>query len=175
MREQLLMELGPSTIAYTEVGGKLQPLFEEYKQNYCEKLMTSLVQENAIRFIEDYLSTFGNYIDSMVIPQDILSVAFEYYLHYSKPFDRELFLAQPFEDDFGEGRLLSVLDFWNNETAVRGLDSASEGTAAHLPIEFQDMYMDGLFVKMYRKLNKVFPKGSGKREAVKRIASVFIK
>ena len=33
----------------------------------------------------------------------------------------------------------------------------------------------GLFVKMYRKLNKQFPKGSGKREAVKRIASVFIK
>lgn len=175
MREQLLMEPGPSTIAYTEVGGKLQPLFEEYKPDYCGKLMTSLVQENAIRFIEDYLSTFGNYMDSMVIPQDILSVAFEYYLHYSKPFDRELFLAQPFEDDFGEGKLLSVLDFWNNETAVRGLDSASEGTAAYLPFEFQDMYMDGLFVKMYRKLNKVFPKGSGKREAVKRIASVFIK
>ncbi len=175
MREHLLMEPGPSTIAYTEVGGKLQPLFEEYKPDYCGKLMTSLVQENAIRFIEDYLSTFGNYLDSMVIPQDILSVAFEYYLHYSKPFDRKLFLAQPFEDDFGKGKLLSVLDFWNNETAVRGLEPASAGTAAHLPFEFQDMYMDGLFVKMYRKLNKVFPKGSGKREAVKRIASVFIK
>lgn len=175
MREQLLMELGPSTIAYTEVGGKLQPLFEEYKPDYCGNLMTTLVQENAIRFIEDYLSTFGNYMDSMIIPPDILSAAFEYYLHYSKPFDRKLFSSQPFEDDLGEGKLLSTLDFWNNETAVRGLDPANAGTAVYLPREFRDMYMDGLFVKMYRKLNKLFPKGSGKREAVKRMASIFIK
>lgn len=175
MREHLLMEPGPSTIAYTEVDGKLQPLFEEYKPDYCGKLMTSLVQENAIRFIEDYLSTFGNYPDSMVIPQDILSAAFEYYLHYSKPFDRELFASLPFEDDLSEGKKFHALDFWNNETAVRGLDSANADTAAYLAGEFRDMYMDGLFVKMYSKLNKVFPKGSGKREAVKRIASVFIK
>ena len=175
MREHLLMELGPSTIGYKEVDGKLQPVFEEYEADYCATLMTRLVQDNAIRFIEDYLSTFGNYMDSMIFPQDILSAAFEYYLHYSKPFDRELFASLPFEDNLGEGKVLSALDFWNNEIAIRGLNTVDTGTGTYLPGEFRDMYMDGLFVKMYRKLNKQFPKGSGKREVVKRMASVFLK
>lgn len=175
IREHLLMELGPSTIGYKEVNGKLQPLFEEYKADYWASLMTRFVQENAIRFIEDYFSVFGDYMDSIIIPQDILSAAFEYYLHYSKPYDRELFASLTFEDDLGEGKELGALDFWNNEIAIRVLNSADAAAAVYLPNEFRDMYMDGLFIKMYRKLNKLFPKGSSKRAAVKRIASVFIK
>lgn len=175
MRECLVTELGPSTIGYTEVDGKQQPLFEEYEADYCAVLMTRLVQENAIRFIEDYLSVFGDYLDSMIIPQDFLSAAFEYYLHYAKPFDRELFSSLPFEDDFGLGRVRSVLDFWNNEIAVQGLDATDTGNVGYRSNVLRDMYMDGLFVKLYRKLNEQFPKGSRKREAIKRIAGFFIK
>lgn len=175
MREHLLMELGPSTIGYKVINNGLQPVFEEYKEDYCSAFVTRIIQENALLFIQDMLSTLGKYQISKMIPEDIQSAAFEYYLHYSKPFDRELFSSLPFEDALGEGRVLKALDFWNNEIVARGVWPADANYGTVLPMELRNIYMDGVLVKLYKKINKWFPLGSKKRAFVRRLASIFIR
>ena len=110
----------------------------------------------------------------MVIPQSIQSAAFENYLHYSKPFDRQIFSTLPFEDDLGTGKTLRALDFWNDEIRWRGVWQSDSAPSASLPPALSDLYTDGLFVKLYAKLNKWFPKGGRKREFIKKIASLFL-
>ena len=175
MREHLLMEPGPSTIGYAEKDGVFQPVFEKYAPEYCSAFVTSVMHENALRFIEDWISTWGDMQDRMIIPISIQSAALEYYLHYSKPFDREVFSTLPFEDSLGQGEKLKALDCWNSEIAARGVWQADVYLGDRMPDELRDLYTDGLFVKLYAKLNKLFPKGSRARGTVKRIASLFLR
>ena len=174
MREHLLMELGPSTIGYEEKDGTFHPIFEEFEKEYCSFFVTSVVQENALQYIKDATRTFGEFQGSLVVPQSIQSAAFEYYLHYSKPFDRQIFSTLPFEDDLGTGKTLRALDFWNDEIRWRGVWQSDSAPSASLPPALSDLYTDGLFVKLYAKLNKWFPKGGRKREFIKKIASLFL-
>ena len=174
MREHLLMELGPSTIGYEEKDGTFHPIFEEFEKEYCSFFVTSVVQENALQYVEDMMRIFGKFQNSMFIPQSIQSAAFEYYLHYSKPFDREIFASLPFEDDIGLGKALRALDLWNDEIRWRGVWQNDGAPSASLPPALSDLYTDGLFVKLYAKLNKWFPKGGRKREFIKKIASLFL-
>ena len=170
MREHLLMELGPSTIGFEEVDGKLRPQFEEYRPDYETTLITSLVQQAAYEFVSDYQRTFQ---DRLILPLDALSAPFEYYLHYSKSFDRQIFSAGNFEDALGEGRTFNAVEFWDQDIMAHGL--APKGSAQLMvPAEFSDIYLDGLFVKFYRAMNKWFPKGGWGREIVKKIVSLFI-
>lgn len=176
IREHLLMELGPSTIGYVENNGTLEPLLEAYNSEYCSTFVTCSVQRAAMEFIEDYITTFGQYRSQMVLQSVPLSAPLEYYLHYSKPFDRQLFSTLTFEDALGEGKTVKALDFWNNEIAKRGLcTDGQSGANRAIPAELSDLYMDGLFVKFYRKINMWFPKGGRAREIIKRISSVFVR
>lgn len=174
MREHVMMELGPSTIGYEIKDGKLMPKMENYEPSYEGDLITTIVQSAALEFVKDYHENFG---DKLVLPLDTLSAPFEYYIHYSRQFDRQIFSTLKFEDKLGDGKVLKALDFWNNETVVHGLtqELCAGEQMRNLPQEFEDIYMDGLFVKFYKKINKWFPKGGKKRDVVKKIVSAFVR
>lgn len=171
IREHLLMELGPSTIGYKEVDGKLEPQFEEYKVEYCSEWVTKIIHENAIHFIHDFVNTFREYKIINSFQNDVVSAPLEYYLLYSKEVDRKIFSTLPFEDDLNSSSVLGALDFWNNEINSRNYNRTASivTTASVLP----DLYIDGYFVKFYNKINKWFPKDGKMRNIVKKIAGVF--
>ena len=75
----------------------------------------------------------------------------------------------------GEGKAFSALAFWNRALASHGLLEAGAPPSWYLPPELEDLYLDGLFVKLYRRINKWFPKGGWARSAVKRIAGLFLR
>lgn len=172
MREHLLMELGPSTIGYQKTGDTLTPVFENYSENYTVSFITRILQKAALDFIRDYQKTFESYSDYIFLRGYDLSLPLEYYLHNSKELDRRIFSSMKFEDDMGEGRIISAFDFWNNEIAQRNLQS--NAGIVHGEI-IPNMYMDGLFIKFYKLINKNFPYGSKKRELIKRVARRFIR
>lgn len=134
--------------------------------------MTNIVQQASLQFIEDYLKTFGQFRDNMVLQNIPLSAPFEYYLHNSKAFDRQLFSTLPFEDSLGAEKILHALDFWNNDIAVYKLDIHTQNNS-ELPDVIKDINLDGLFVKFYKRMNKWFPKGRRSRKIVKKIGSIF--
>ena len=96
----------------------------------------------------------------------------EYYLHNSKELDRKIFATMKFEDDMGEGRIINAFEFWNNEIIQRNLQN-SIGNPVYGEV-IPNMYMDGLFVKFFKWINKTCPYGSRKREMLKKIARRFI-
>lgn len=166
------MELGPSIIGYEEVNGKLQPQFEEYEPSYESDFVTEIIQSSALELVRDYYNTFQ---DRLILPLNALSAPFEYYLHHSQPFDRQIFSTLKFEDKLGEGRSFSALAFWNNAISVHGLLGDGKNVCIGLPEDLNDLYWDGVFVKFYRKINRWFPKGGRGREIMKKIASLFIR
>ena len=172
LREHMLMELGPSTVGFREVEGEIQPILDEYSFDYATVLITKLVQAYALKFVEDFKTTFGKYIVMMDIRPDDASVWLEDYLHNSKMFDGELFRCVVFEDDIGAGKAISIVDAWRSE--IRDGCPIQIKNADNSIVPLHDIYMDGYFVKAYRMINKWFPKGGRKRELIKRIAGIFI-
>ena len=172
IREHLLMELGPSTVGYKEINGKLEVEFENYQKDYPSSFITNVIQESALKFIQDYLDKFGDIKDILFFQKETLSAPLEYYLHHSKIIDREIFLTLPFEDNIGEGKVFKALDFWNNEISCISAKKIDNNSL--LGNELAGLYFDGLFVKFYKLMNKIFPKGGKARPVVKKIAGIFI-
>lgn len=171
IREHVIMELGPSTIGFQEVEGELEPQFEDYQSDYESVFITKIIQQSAYEFVLDYQRLFQ---DRLILPLDALSAPFEYYLHYSKNFDRQIFSTLKFEDKLGMLEIFTALEVWNNDIMAHGL--VTRGTfQSTLPANLSDMYLDGLFVKFYKIMNRWFPKGGRKRELVKKIAGLFIR
>ena len=179
MREHVLMELGPSCIGYGKRDGQLVPMFDEYEIDYPSRLVTEAMQAAALEFVRDYQQTFGHFRENMYFQREAASTLFEYWLHYSKPFDRALFGNLPFEDDLGLGRSVKALDFWNQELAAHNLHHPSvlvaAGSSSALPPELKDLYADGVFVKFYKLMNRLFPLGSFRRTAIKKLAGFFMR
>lgn len=173
IREHLMMELGPSTIGYEKANGTLTPKFEPYEENYTSDFITRAIQNSAISFVQDYCSIFGVFKDSIVLPLKALSAPFEYYLHYSKAFDRQLFSTLPFEDSLYQCNNFVALNFWNQEIYHHGLQ-LHQGMMNGSPAPISP-YSDGLFMKFYNFINKRFPKGGKKREFAKKIAKIFLR
>lgn len=176
MREHLLMELGPSTVGYQEIDGKLFPMFEDYNGDYCSTFITKIVQENALEFVRDYLSKFKDYDIMFNFQNEVVSASLEYYLHYSKPIDRQIFATLPFEDDLGEGKTMNAVEFWEREISSRDFTSKTSYVSSGVTGDIlPGIYIDGYFIKLCEILNKIFPRGSKRRNILKKGASVFFK
>ena len=180
IRENLFSELAPSTIGYKLENGELKPIFDDdYESDYYSKFITTTIQNSALKFIEDFLKIFEKFRDEMILPRSLLSAPFEFYLHYSLRFDRLMFSSMMFEDTLGnqEG-IVDIFSRWNDWISRNGLTPENNMYISRMPAipsELQELYMDGLFVKLYKKINKIFPKGGRAREVVKKIAKIFIR
>ena len=98
------------------------------------------------------------------------------------------FDSSVFEDEMYDGRKTVYLNgLWHehlNYHRFRGENAVSNARSDeqravyyNTPVspEMEDIYQDGLFVALYRKLNKKYPKGSKGRERLKRMADKFLK
>lgn len=139
--------------------------------------MTHLLQKAALDFITDYKNTFQEFSSSLIVRGQDLSIPLEYYLHNSKEWDRRIFSSLEFEDEMGGGTI-SALEFWNREIAQRmhfvASPPGSAPTTVPLNEALDDVYVNGLFVKFYKRMNRLYPRGSRRREFVKKIAGFFV-
>lgn len=117
MREQLLSELAPSCIGYEEVDGRLKPKFEQLEINVQTWFTTSTMQNAALEFVQDMIKTFGQDIRYLAYRYNDACTPIEYWLHYPKSADQNIFRGVLFEDDLslGVGNHKSLVDFWNQE------------------------------------------------------------
>ena len=106
---------------------------------------------------------------------------FEYYMHYAKDFDRRVMSAVDFEDEFGTNEILSICDYWKKEQEIYGLylnkkEKISQEELQNLKEQVrleifaeEGIFKDGAFMKAFKKINKLFPLGSKRRELIKKI------
>lgn len=115
IREHCLMEVGPSTVGYEFVNGQVKPVFGKFDMNYAAELITDVIQNSALQFVQDFSDAFGSYRSYVYFNKMALTAHYEMYMHFPKEFDKHLFKAIPFEDDMNYSEDYSLLDFWNNE------------------------------------------------------------
>lgn len=183
-REYLISESAPSCIGYDLSKDELTPIYEPYNYLYVDSFAIGQVQNQAVRFARDFLAIFGEYLDRMTFTNVNVSVPYEYFMHRATDVDRMFFASSTFEDELYEGReKVYLTGIWQRDLdyhRFRGENAVYSGqnticyNKAVSP-EMEDIYQDGLFIALYRKLNKKYPKGSKGRERLKRMAAKFLK
>lgn len=142
VREHIISELAPSTIGYTVRNGAFEPVFDKFDMNYPTVFVTGVVQKSAVQFVKDMRSVFGEDALWLYARNYELSRPFEYYLHFSRSFDRNIFGDLEFEDDLGEGHTVSGMDFWDRSLARIHADVPAD-------------YKEPLFPSKVRRKNKL--------------------
>lgn len=113
IREHLISELAPSTIGYRNEDGELVPVFDTFDMVYSTYFLTKAIQDSALSYVREIHSLFGTRAVDLLVRDYELSRPFEYYLHSSRSFDRNVLQDLEFEDDFGEGHTVSGIEFWD--------------------------------------------------------------
>lgn len=198
LREQIFTPAQPSCVGFERKGDTVAPVFGEYSADYKEQYILSTIQKNSLKFVEDMINIFGNDLYQLQFNRFDACIPFEYFLHYAKPFDRKIMSAIDFEDEFGTNAVLSIEDYWNNEQKTFNLylhnlnSAAANEERVNAPVvptnvpfiieqarasvyEEEGIFKDGVFIKLYRKLDKAMPKGSRRRNFMKKVASLFVK
>ena len=114
LREYLISSDQPSCIGYEiDKNNKPVPIFEKDKNyTYYSKQMLKEIQKGCLDFVKNFNETFGKYKDIIELNKYYMSLPFEYFLHYSKPDDRQVFNNLKFEHNVSEN--INMLDFWAN-------------------------------------------------------------
>lgn len=174
LREHLLMELGPSTIGYQEVHDTLEPVFEPYEADHDNIFITTLIQEQALKFVEQYCQLFGDYPSMWSFQSETASAVYEYYLHCSKEIDQRITKAIQFEDELNGKNDIRLYDFWRNELSWRNIGHYNTSSDAEIPGDIiPGISADGYLMDFARRINKMFPRGGRKRRLVKSLMKTF--
>ena len=151
VREHIISELAPSTIGYTVENGLFEPVFDKFDMNYPTVFVTDEMQKSAVEFVRDMRSAFGEDAVWLYARNYELSRPFEYYLHFSRSFDRNIFGDLEFEDDMGEGHTVSGIEFWNRSLARIHSDVSANYTEPVFPskVRRKNKLMRALYLFIY--------------------------
>lgn len=151
VREHIISELAPSTIGYTLENGEIEPVFDTFEMNYPTVFVTRRLQESALDFVRDMYSLFGTDAVELFAREFELSRSFEYYLHFSRSFDRNIFGDLEFEDDLGEGHTVGGIDFWNKSLARIHADVATAPVEPLFPAKVKNRgkWMRALYLFLF--------------------------
>ncbi len=178
INEFVLSDFRPSCIGYTMENDEVLPVFEEAGYLFIDEYILDQIKFGAETFVKEFMDTFKDYLYLFDFTSSQTSLPYETFLIAKKWKDREIFACSYVEDTFYAGvKEKSLSDFWWEQISNKNLLNENKGMVVYnnIPSVMSDIYADGLFVSFYNKMNRILPKGSKKRENVKKIARKFIK
>ncbi len=109
IREHYFSSTEGSCIGYDLEGKEVKPLLRENNLDYTQLQVIHLLHQGCIDFMKEMLNTF----DGVKLPyrKSDISLPLEYYTHYSKPVDKQIFSTTSFEDDMNIG-VDSIEKWW---------------------------------------------------------------
>ena len=114
LREILFSDIGPSCIGYEKSGDDVKPVFSsKEKYNYFNKYIINTIQNSALKFVEDFSNIFGEYMEMIDLNKFYMSIPYEYYLHYSMGFDKEMTRDMIFETN--TNNFIEINDFIDDD------------------------------------------------------------
>lgn len=111
-RELIFSALMPSCTGYKYNNGEIEPVFETVTYEYPYKYLVEEIQENSLKFMEDFCESFGEFIDDMYMRNIEISLPFEHMLAYLEDADLKMFDCITFEDDMWEGKPIALSERW---------------------------------------------------------------
>lgn len=126
LRELLLSGLEPS---YSKIDiddkGQLVYEFKPYIINYKEHYIINIIQTYALKFVEDMNTIFKDDIKFLYYQREDMSLVHEYLNHSPKYQDKMVFSMIEFEDDLTLGKMVNMVQFWDNQ--LRDIYQSSSG------------------------------------------------
>ncbi|MBQ8451723.1 MAG: glycosyltransferase [Clostridia bacterium] len=151
IREHIFMKYAPSLIGYKLENNELKYIFEELKFDQTTKAVTEMVQDEAIKFVQDFYSLFYDYIPWFAFQENFISFPYERYLNNPMLLDKRIFECAIFEDDMGFGKK-SMMEMWESQDIQFDANMPSSRAAQKIAI----------------MLNKMFPVGTKRRKFAKK-------
>lgn len=111
-REMMFSEYAPSCIGYNVCKGTVQPVFDEFTNDYPTKYLIDQMQGEALKFVEDFCSLYGSDLDIMFMRNEDVSYPYEFFLNYLTEADSKMFECCDFEDDMWAGTTLDLPEYW---------------------------------------------------------------
>lgn len=174
IREYILSEPFNSCVGFKRQEGRVVPVYSNICYEFTNLFSIKKISEGALDFVHDFKKYFESCVDFEINPF-ILSLPFEGLLHASVALDRQILKYAYTEDGvYGNIEKISVGDFWENiidNSVTRDINSSirhSRQTFDAIPPE------NGVLVKAYNKINKIFPKGTKRRLFIKRLVRLFV-
>ena len=110
-------------------------MFEEYRAPFAARYVTTQMQQGALQLVRDLADTFGADLDRLPVRTADACWTMEYFLHYPKYPDADLFGTIPFEDDLGQGHKLTIRDVWQRRRNI--LQGGGSGYC--IPVDYYSM------------------------------------
>lgn len=128
LRELLISELGPSCKSWNINNDKIEYIYKDYDCDYVRDFVIKNIQKNAIQFVSDVLSLFGEDVKYLFYQKQDASLPLEKFFSEAKYVDQLMFNTLTFEDDLGlEQKNVKVLDFWNGQMNNSRMPGTSMG------------------------------------------------
>lgn len=113
LREYMISSDQPSCKGYKLEGSSVKIEFDNSeKYTYFNKKMLEELHTGCLEFVQTYIDFFKDYFDIIELNKYYMSLPLEYYLHYSKKTDRNIFLNLKFEHNLLEK--IDICDFWDD-------------------------------------------------------------
>ena len=182
VRELFFSEANHQCVGICKKDGQWVAVLENRKVTYSESFVLDRLEKGALKFVREYREAFKGMEECFGINPIISSMPFEGLLAAGNPVDHQVFATTESEDSvYGNLEAISMTDFWNNlpddSACIRKSYVTGEGG--------QQLYLmgggnvnvisrDGAIGKLYRKIDKILPRGSKRRELVRKIANIII-
>lgn len=131
IRELLFSDTGPSCVGFSEVAGKIAPVFEKKEETYLQEYLVSNIHRGALDFITEFKQTFLHDIHSLPYRCYDLAWPLEYYYNNPHCEDLILFNGVIFEDELFLGKTISAGEYWKSNTGLA--PAVPVGVANNLP------------------------------------------
>lgn len=118
IREVIQSDIIGSCIGYTIDQDPIQPILEESNYSYQGRFVIQRIHQGMQDFVKDFMQVFSEYQQLMTWQKSDLGFAHEYYLHYPKGQDMNMFSVIQFEDDVlhnKQYRKQYLSDLWWND------------------------------------------------------------
>ena len=112
LREHIISYQGPSCTGFDCSGDRAVPVFEEYEEPFSAWYVTTQLQTAALQYVKDMVDIFGSALPRISARRSDASWPMEYFFHYPRAVDADLFNAIPFEDEMWNGGRVTIRDVW---------------------------------------------------------------
>lgn len=113
LREYIISSDQPSCKGYKLKNNNISIDFSDREDyTYFNKKMLEELHNGCLDFIQTYIDLFKDYNSLIELNKYYMSLPLEYYLHFSKKIDRNIFLKLKFENSLLQK--IDMCDFWND-------------------------------------------------------------
>lgn len=164
VREQFISKLAPSIKGIEFSDDETKLMFGEYEENKYSEFITQTIQDAAVDYATDVMSTLGNYTKYLKYRSGDVSRPFDYLCNHGKDLDINIFTCTEFEDDFGVNRRFNLSEYWKDlliKNNVKKFDNRN-----------LDDYL--IFKKYYLRAEKLLPKKTKRRAVVRNAVKLIL-